>query len=134
MTAANLTYLSHSSLPPPWKPAIETLVFRFGPWILATRSFESLSNRTNPLIAQNEPVEVPPIVQPTTFQQMRDDGSISCTVGTDRNAIRYVAHRGKRYFVDLSPGGFDDYFAKFSGKTRNTVKRKIRHFANRSGG
>jgi CelD/BcsL family acetyltransferase involved in cellulose biosynthesis len=93
-----------------------------------------MSNMTNPLIAQAGPLSVPPIVQPTTFQQMRDDGSISRILSCDRNAIRYVPHRGKRLFIDLSLGGFEDYFAKFSGKTRNTIKRKIRRFANRSGG
>ena len=123
-----------AGLPPPWKLATETLVFRFGPWILAERSFQSLSNMTNPLTAEGGSLKLPPIFQPTTYQQMRDDGTISRTLGFDGNAIRYVSHRGRRYFIDLLPGVFDDYFAKFSAKTRNTLKRKIRHFAERSGG
>ena len=125
---------SEASLPPPWKLGTETLVFRFGPWTLAERNFQSLSNMTNPLTAEGGSLKLPQILRPTTYQQMRDDGTISRTLGFDRNAIRYVAHRGRRYFIDLLPGTFDDYFAKFSAKTRNTLKRKIRHFAERSGG
>jgi hypothetical protein len=125
---------SEAGVPPPWKPTTETLVFRFGPWILAERNFQSLSNMTNPLTAEGGSLKLPPILQPTTYQQMRDDGTISRTLGFDGNAIRYVSHRGRRYFIDLLPGAFDDYFAKFSAKTRNTLKRKIRHFAGRSGG
>jgi Acetyltransferase (GNAT) domain len=124
---------SEVGLPPPWKLATETLVFRFGPWTLAERNFRSLSNMTNPL-TEGGPLKLPPISQPTTYQQMRDDGTICRTLGLDRNAIRYVSHRGSRYFIDLLTGTFDDYFAKFSAKTRNTLKRKIRHFAERSGG
>src|SRR6201999_1563653 len=60
--------------------------------------------------------------------------SIYRTLSFDRGAIRYVAHRGKRNFIDLSLGPFEDYLAKFSAKTRNTLKRKLRHFTERSGG
>jgi hypothetical protein len=125
---------SEAGLPPPWKLATETLVFRFGPWTLAERNFQSLSNMTNPLTAEAGSLKLPPIFQPTTYQQMLDDGTISRTLDFDRNAIRYVPHRGRRYFIELLPGEFDDYFAKFSAKTRNTLKRKIRHFAERPGG
>ncbi len=125
---------SEAGLPPPWKLTTETLIFRFGPWTLAERNFQSLSNTTNPLTPEVGLLKLPPIFRPTTYQQMRDDGTISGTLGFDRNAIRYVSHRGRRHFIDLLPGAFDDYFAKFSAKTRNTLKRKIRHFAERSGG
>jgi hypothetical protein len=126
--------IGEAVLTPPWKPATETLVFRFGPWTLAVRNFQSLSNMTNPLTAEGGSLKLPPISQPTTYRQMRDDGTISRTLSFDGNAIRYVSHRGRRYFVDLLPGTLEDYFAKFSAKTRNTLRRKMRHFAERSGG
>jgi len=129
-----MPYGVYRSVPQPWKVATETLVFRFGPWTLGKRSFESVSNMTSPLAAESGSQKIPPIFQPTTYQQMRDDGTISCTIGLDRNAIRYVSYRGKRYFIDLLPGPFDDYLSKFSAKTRNTLKRKVRHFVERSGG
>jgi SAM-dependent methyltransferase len=127
-------YVVCCSLPQSWKPAIETLVFRFGPWTLASRSFASLSNMTNPLAAESRPLKTPPIFQPTTYQQMPDDGTIRRTLSFDRNAIRYVSYRGKRHFIDLLQEPFDNYLAKFSAKTRNTLQRKTRHFAKQSGG
>lgn len=38
-----------------------------------------------------------------------------------------------RHFVDMTTS-FDDYLAKFSGKTRSTLKRKVRKFQDLSGG
>jgi CelD/BcsL family acetyltransferase involved in cellulose biosynthesis len=48
-------------------------------------------------------------------------------------AIRYVPSQKVRYFIDLT-GTFDQYLAKFSSKTRSTLKRKVRKLAERSGG
>ena len=45
----------------------------------------------------------------------------------------YVGHRYPRYFVDLS-GGYDAYLAKFSAKSRSTLRRKMRKFEELSGG
>jgi Acetyltransferase (GNAT) domain len=129
-----MSNIVYSSLPHSWKPATETLFFRFGPWVLGNWSFQSVSNISSPLAAQNGPLRIPPILQPTTYQQMPDDGAIPRTLSFDRSAIRYVAYRGKRYFIDLSLGRFEYYLAKFSAKTRNTLKRKLRHLAERSGG
>jgi hypothetical protein len=117
-----------------WEEAQETLAFRLGPWTLAKWSFASISNRTNPLAVPSGPLKMPPIVQPTTYQQMRDDGTISRALSFDKNAIRYIPYRGKRYFIDLSSGSFDDYLNKFAAKTRNTLKRKTRRFAENAGG
>jgi CelD/BcsL family acetyltransferase involved in cellulose biosynthesis len=49
------------------------------------------------------------------------------------DAIRYVPGRIVRHYLDLS-GTFDAYLAKFSSKTRSTLKKKVRRFAERSGG
>ncbi len=117
-----------------WEEAQETLAFQFGPCVLGKWSFASLSNRTSPLMATNDQLIIPPIRRPTCYQQMRDDGTISGTLSFDRNAIRYIPYRGKRYFIDLSCGPFDNYLHKFSARTRNTLKRKIRRFAEHSGG
>jgi CelD/BcsL family acetyltransferase involved in cellulose biosynthesis len=43
------------------------------------------------------------------------------------NAIRYTVAHYMRYHADLQ-GSFDQYLQKFSGKTRNTLRRKVRHF------
>jgi CelD/BcsL family acetyltransferase involved in cellulose biosynthesis len=47
--------------------------------------------------------------------------------------LTYVQARYPRYYVDLQ-GTFDEYCAKFSSKTRSTVRRKLRAFASLSGG
>jgi len=125
---------SPDSDPKHWQPATEALTYQFGPWVFARWSFTSLTNRTNPLLQPDAPVESPPVLQPVTYQQMRDHRPISRTLSWERNAIRYVAYRGKRYFIDLRLGSFDDYLRKFSAKTRNTLKRKRRNFAKVSGG
>ncbi|MEM8696802.1 MAG: GNAT family N-acetyltransferase [Pseudomonadota bacterium] len=47
--------------------------------------------------------------------------------------IAFVRQRYARRYADLT-GGFDDYLATFSGKSRSTLRRKIRKFAKLSGG
>lgn len=47
--------------------------------------------------------------------------------------IRYVPRTIERHFLDLG-GTFDAYLAKFSSKTRSTLKKKVRKLAERSGG
>lgn len=42
--------------------------------------------------------------------------------------IRYIPQRFHRHYIDLT-GSMDDYAATFSGKTRSTLRRKIRKFA-----
>lgn len=59
----------------------------------------------------------------TKFQRLRRRGRL----------LVYVAHQYQRYFVDLS-GGYDDYLAKFSAKSRATLRRKLRKFEELSGG
>lgn len=48
-------------------------------------------------------------------------------------AIRYVPQQYERCTVDLQ-GPFDDYLQKFSPKSRSTLKRKVRRFAEYCGG
>lgn len=45
----------------------------------------------------------------------------------------YVLQTFPRYFIDLGQS-FEDYKAKFSGKTRSTLQRKVRKFADHCGG
>lgn len=48
-------------------------------------------------------------------------------------AIRYVESSFNRRFIDLATS-FDAYMSKFSGKTRSTMRRKLRKFEEMSGG
>ncbi len=47
--------------------------------------------------------------------------------------IRYVESTYERFFIDLR-GDFETYLGHFSGKTRSTLRRKVRKFARLSGG
>ena len=47
--------------------------------------------------------------------------------------ICYVPLQGRRFFIDLD-GSFETYLSKFSAKTRNTMRRKIRRFTQSSNG
>jgi CelD/BcsL family acetyltransferase involved in cellulose biosynthesis len=49
------------------------------------------------------------------------------------HTLVYAAQRYKRYFLDLN-GGYETYLLKFSSKSRSTLKRKVRKFAELSGG
>ena len=50
-----------------------------------------------------------------------------------RDVILYAPQQYRRFFVDLS-GGFERYMTTFSGKTRSGLRRKLRKFAEASGG
>lgn len=47
--------------------------------------------------------------------------------------IRYIESTFQRRFIDMRTS-FDDYMSQFSGKTRSTIKRKVRKFEAESGG
>jgi hypothetical protein len=47
--------------------------------------------------------------------------------------VVYVPRQFERYHIDLS-GDFSTYQGKFSGKSRSTIKRKVKKFAELSGG
>jgi CelD/BcsL family acetyltransferase involved in cellulose biosynthesis len=49
------------------------------------------------------------------------------------DVILYTPQQYRRFFVDLS-GGFEGYMNTFSGKTRSGLRRKLRKFAEASGG
>lgn len=52
---------------------------------------------------------------------------------TSSNLLRYELSRYDRQFADLT-GSMDDYLARFSAKTRSTLRRKVRRFSEVSGG
>jgi CelD/BcsL family acetyltransferase involved in cellulose biosynthesis len=60
------------------------------------------------------------------------DGHLART-RLSRHWIRYARHRYERHFIDLA-GTYEGYLAKFSAKSRNTLRRKLRRFSEHSGG
>lgn len=55
------------------------------------------------------------------------------TFSTFARYIRYVPHRYPRYFANVDQP-FEKYIAKFSGKSRSTIRRKTRKFDEHCGG
>lgn len=48
--------------------------------------------------------------------------------------LRYMVERFPRYYIDMADKSFETYKAKFSGKTRSTLTRRVKKFAEASGG
>jgi len=74
------------------------------------------------------------ITEPVTFQQMLDQGDMTRSIYFGRGSICYIPYRGRRHFIDLGIGSFDDYLKKFSKKARYNLVRTVRQFAKESGG
>jgi hypothetical protein len=72
-----MPYVVFRGVPMPWTDATEVLTFQFGPLLLGKWIFASVSNTISPLLANTGPLTRPPVLQPVTYQQMPDDGSIS---------------------------------------------------------
>lgn len=77
---------------------------------------------------QNLPAGAGGIYRPS--EPLSEDTAILTATGA---MIRYVESSFNRRFIDLATD-FNAYMAKFSGKTRSTMKRKLRKFEKVSGG
>jgi CelD/BcsL family acetyltransferase involved in cellulose biosynthesis len=54
-------------------------------------------------------------------------------ISRDGSYLLYVPRVFPRFFIEMK-GSFEDYLKKFSGKTRSTLNRRVRKFAEHSGG
>jgi CelD/BcsL family acetyltransferase involved in cellulose biosynthesis len=63
-------------------------------------------------------------------QPLNDELPVLTRVG---GCLRYVPAQFQRYYIDLTMG-FEAYKAKFSSKTRSTLQRKLRKWAEHCGG
>jgi CelD/BcsL family acetyltransferase involved in cellulose biosynthesis len=125
--------LPHAITAPRWDPVPFALSFRLGEITLFRREFRSLTLHehffdlpTDPnvprppferlgrdadvIVTRSHPVEEPPPVL------TRVDGT-----------LRYVLSRYTRFHTSLE-GDFAGYLAKFSAKTRSTLRRKVKRF------
>ena len=76
--------------------------------------------------------ELPPGVA-GVFRRSEPIAAAGPELTVSRSVIRYLESTYHRRFSDLSVG-FGTYLSKFSGKTRSTLRRKIRRFERTSGG
>lgn len=122
-----------------WEPAPFTLSYRLGEVTLFRKRFDALVLRTHFLDLPADPARTAP-------SRERFGGGVSVVVtrsqpvagdlprvSADGGVLRYVFARYTRFHTDLS-GDFDGYLAKFGGKTRGTLRRKVRKFLDANGG
>ena len=116
-----------------WEPGPFVLSYRIGEIALFRRRFRGLMLRTHFFDLTDDPDEPPP-----PFESLGGDvdvivtrshpvrGSLPAVTVTD-GVLRYVLARYTRYHTDLA-GDFEGYLAKFSAKSRGTLRRKVRRF------
>jgi hypothetical protein len=121
-----------------WERASVPLRFQVGDIVLGQASL-SLYRRNAWL--DEEPLDVDDTPQPPP----RLDGADGYVVWSQpitrrlpalrrrRDAICYIPRQYQRFSVLLS-GGFEQYMSTFSGKTRSSLKRKLRKLTDGSGG
>jgi len=122
-----------------WRAQSRRLHFRLGEFGIASVHLRSLTLDTHFMNLVGGPPEPPLPFE--RFPQATDvviAGSYPVPGPLPRltvlpHAIRYVPHQYRRYYVDLS-GTFDAYLEKFSSKSRSTLRKKVRKFAEFSGG
>jgi CelD/BcsL family acetyltransferase involved in cellulose biosynthesis len=119
---------------PRWEPVQFSLAYRIGEFTLFRKRFSALTLRTHFLDLTDDPDEPRP-----PFERLGTDVEAIVTrshplrlalpVLTAKDGLlRYVFARYTRYHTDLA-GGFDRYLTKFSAKSRSTLRRKVKRFA-----
>lgn len=79
--------------------------------------FDAMRDKVELFVIRSHPVGAPP---PKLAQHSRE-------------WLRYAPTYYRHHFIELK-GSFDEYLAKFSSKTRGNLKKKVKRFAELSGG
>lgn len=124
---------------PRWEETTYELVYRMGELTLFARTFSALSLRDHFLTLSPDP-EIPPPplarfsdgIQVIVTRSHPVDETLA-TLSRTKAAVRYVPSQYLRRYTELS-GTFQDYLAKFSAKTRNTLRRKVKTFLSHGSG
>jgi len=114
---------------PVWIARTENLEFRFGPFNLGTFQFKALSLLSNPFVVDpNLGVPFKKAVAMGTEGVVKYAKPISEDFATFRiegGALRYATRYGVRCVIDLD-GSFAEYLKKFSGGSRNRLRRTVK--------
>lgn len=116
-----------------WEPVPFELSYRLGEITLFRKRFRGVALLAHFFDLGSDPDEPRPPVerfdsgaQVIVTRSHPIHGSLPVLTARD-GMLRYVVAHYTRYHIDLS-GDFDRYLAKFSAKTRNTLRRKVRRF------
>lgn len=118
---------------PRWEPAPFVLSYRIGEITLFRRRFRGFALLEHFFDLTDDPGEPRP-----PFERLGRDLEVIVTrshpvrgalpaVSARDGVLRYVFGRYARFHADLG-GDLDGYLAKFSAKSRNTLRRKVRRF------
>lgn len=121
-----------------WQRAAVRLKFQLGDIVLATAAL-SLFRRSARL--DERPLDLEDTPEPPDRLDSADGYVVWShpiakgipILRVRRDAILYAPQQYRRFFVDLSVG-FEQYMKSFSGKTRSSLRRKLRKFTEASGG
>lgn len=127
------------SAPEDWIPRSEVLAFAIGgrnlfhlriPALTLTTPFPRLS--TDWQLSLPPWPRLPPGIRAAVVPAQPFD-RLPSHIAHPSGWLRYISLSEERHFIQLC-GSFDDYARKFSPKSRQTIQRKVRKFAEFSGG
>lgn len=118
---------------PQWQYTIYTLSYRIGELTLLTHEFPALALKNHFLELPANPGEPSP---PAELLEGKVKAAIILShpvearlprFHSSAGLLRYIPSQYTHYYTDLT-GSFESYLAKFSAKTRSTLKRKVKRF------
>ncbi len=122
-----------AALIPQWQETTHSLSYRIGELTLLSRTFPALALKNHFLELSANPDDPSP---PAELLQGKVGAAIVLSHPVETRLprfhsagrlLRYVPSQYTHYYTDLT-GTFEHYLSKFSTKTRNTLKRKVRRF------
>lgn len=123
-----------------WVARRQTLRFQFSDWTLMSASIplqvRSVSlTEPQPAVTEPSPPDDALTGDSQGFMLRALPVARALQPGLSRHGsfLRYVLLSYRHFFIDMA-GDFDAYRRKFSGKTRSTLDRKVRKFAEHCGG
>jgi len=122
-----------------WTAQSTRLKFGVGDYVLMSVRFKALvfSGHFAELCGLQQPMP-PPVPLPPGIDSVviRSHPVADALPRISRSGefLRYVPMTYKRYYTDLQSGTFQDYLKRHSSKSRATLVRKVKRFADASGG
>ena len=114
----------------PWHDSEYQLKYQLGDYTLARKVF-SVRQCEIGIGADEDEIDLPshrdPDYQGFSVRGLPID-EIGKTLTSNADFYVYNAIQNQRYYLDLS-GNFEEYLSRFGGKTRSTLKRKVKKYA-----
>lgn len=122
-----------------WESVAFALSYRLGEIAMFRKRFSGLALREHFFN-----LGIDPSVPPPPFERFQSGVDVIITrshpvradlpvLSAKDGVLRYVMARYTRFHTDLA-GSFDEYLAKFSSKSRNTLRRKVRRLVEHADG